>query len=189
VRIAAKNFGVLVLLAIGILASGCKTAPPLTQADAQAMIQAKLDQSAPQPFTIVLNDAAMQQGISDKYWQGVKKYPNGYWGDFKLTDVGKKQVKLSDGSDVIKWRPDGSDDLNYTYNLSTIALNHPKARSLGEVQDAGSTKVAGFYEDVVLTGIPDALATIAHRPGNERSRRRQATFALDGGTWKLQSIE
>ncbi|MGP8251065.1 MAG: hypothetical protein ACLQHF_03460 [Terracidiphilus sp.] len=186
---AAKILGILAILTAGAFISGCKSAPPLTQADAQAMIQAKYDQTPPQPFTIVLNDLGMRQGISDKYWEGVKKYPNGYWGDFKLTDLGKNQVKLSDGSDVIKWRPDGPNDLRYAYSMSTVALNHLKARSLGEVQDVGPTKVVSYYEDVILAGVPDALLTIAHNPGNELSTHRQATFVLDNGAWKLQSIE
>jgi hypothetical protein len=189
VRIAVNIAGILVILATGAFVSGCKSAPPLTQADAQAMIQAKYDQMPPQPFTIVLNDSAMQQGVADKYWQLVKKYPNGYWGDFKLTDLGKKQVKLSDGSDLIQWRPDGPNDLRYAYSLTTIALNHLKARDLGDIQDVGATKVVGYYEDVVLNGIPDALSTIAHNPGNELSSHRQATFVLNNGAWKLQSVE
>ena len=186
---AAKIIGILAVLTTGALLSGCKSAPPLTQADAQAMIQAKYDQMPPQPFTIVLNDPGMQQGVSDKYWVGVKKYPNGYWGDFKLTDLGKKQVKLSDGSDVIQWRPDGPNDLRYAYSMSTVAMDHLKARDLGDIQDVGSTKVVPYYEDVVLNGIPDALSTIVHQPGNELSTHRQATFVLDNGAWKLQSIE
>jgi hypothetical protein len=189
VRNAAKVFGILAILTTATLIGGCKTAPPLTQADAQAMIQAKYDQMPPQPFTIVLNDLGMQQGLTDKYWAGVKKYPNGYWGDFKLTDVGKKQVKLSDGSDVIKWRPDGPNDLRYAYNISTVALNRLKARNLGDIQDVGPTKVVSYYEDVVLTGVPDALSNIAHNPGNELSTHRQATFVLDNGAWKLQSTD
>lgn len=186
---AAKILGILAILTTGTFVGGCKSAPPLTQTDAQAMIQAKYDQTPPQPFTIALNDPGMQQGVSDKFWQGVKKYPNGYWGDFKLTDLGKKQVKLSDGSDVIKWRPDGPNDLRYAYNMSTVALTHLKARGLGEIQDVGPTKVVGYYEDVVLAGVSDSLATIAHNPGNELSTHRQATFVLENGAWKLQSIE
>jgi len=188
VKNAAKIVGILTILTTGAFISGCKSTPPLTQADAQAMIQAKYDQTPPQSFTIVLNDLGMRQGITDKYWEGVKKYANGYWGDFKLTDVGKKQVKLSDGSDVIKWRPDGPNDLRYAYNISTVALNHLKARGVGDVQDVGPTKVVAFYEDVVLAGVPDALSTLAHNPGNQLSTRRQATFTLDSGAWKLQSI-
>ncbi len=98
-------------------------------------------------------------------------------------------MKLSDGGDVIKWRPDGPNDLRYAYSMSTVALNHLKARSLGEVQDVGPTKVVSYYEDVILAGVPDALLTIAHNPGNELSTHRQATFVLDNGAWKLQSIE
>lgn len=186
---AAKIAAILAILATGVFIGGCKTAPQLSQADAQAMIQAKYDQAPPQPLTIVLTDTGMQQGVSDKYWQGVKKYPNGYWGDFKLTDSGKKQVKLSDGSDLIKWRPDGPSDLRYSYSLSTVALNHLKARNVGDIQDVGPTKVAAYYEDVVLSGVPDQLATIAHNPGNTLTSRRQATFALENGAWKLQTIE
>jgi hypothetical protein len=189
VKNAAKIVGILAILATGAFVSGCKTTPPLSQADAQAMIQAKYDQMPPQPFTIVLNDLGMRQGISDKYWEGVKKYPNGYWGDFKLTDLGKKQVKLLDGSDVIKWRPDGPNDLRYAYSISTVALNHLKARSFGELQDVGPSKVMSYYEDVVLAGVPDALSTIAHNPGNHLSAHRQATFVLDNNAWKLQSVE
>jgi len=188
VRNAAKTFGILAVLTAGAFAGGCKQAPPLTQADAQAMIQAKYDQAPPQPFTIVLTDSGMQQGVSDKFWTGVKKYPNGYWGDFKLTDSGKKQVKLTDGSDLIKWRPDGPDDLKYSYGMSTVALNHLRARGLGNIEDVGPTKVVQYYEDVVLN-VSDSLSTIVHNPGNQLSAHRQATFALDNGVWKLQSIE
>lgn len=189
VRNTASVIGMLVILTTGAFVGGCKSTPPLTQADAQAMIQAKYDQAPPQPFTIVLSDLGMRQGISDKYWEGVKKFPNGYWGDFKLTDAGKKQVKLADGSDVIKWRPDGPNDLNYSYSLTTVALNRLKARGLGDIQDVGPTKVAPYYEDVVLSGVPDALSKMAHNPGNQLSTRRQATFVLDNGAWKLQSTE
>jgi len=188
VRNAAKIFGILAVFATIAFISGCKQAPPLAQAEAQAMIQAKYDQTPPQPFTIVLTDSGMQQGVSDKFWTGVKKYPNGYWGDFKLTDLGKKQVKLLDGGDVIKWRPERPDDLRYSYGMSTVALNHLKARGLGEVQDVGATKVVQYYEDVVLN-VSDSLSTIVHNPGNQLSTHRQATFVLDNGAWKLQSIE
>ncbi len=67
---AAKILGILAILTAGAFISGCKSAPPLTQADAQAMIQAKYDQTPPQPFTIVLNDLGMRQGISDKFQPG-----------------------------------------------------------------------------------------------------------------------
>ena len=41
-------------------------------------------------------------------------YPNKYWADFKLTDAGKKAVKLPNGGDTIEWRPSGLDDKNYS---------------------------------------------------------------------------
>jgi hypothetical protein len=188
VKLAAKMSGIVAIAMMTTLVSGCKTAPQLTQAGALSMIQAKYDQAPPEPFNIVLNDSGMQQGVSDKLWAGIKKYPNGYWGDFKLTGEGKKEVKLADGKDVIQWRPDGPDDLRYSYSLATVALNRLKARVLGEVQDVGPTKVISFYEDVALNVSP-SLSTIVHNPGNSLSTRRQATFVLDNGAWKLQSIE
>lgn len=186
---AAKLLGILAIVTAGAFVGGCKTAPPLAQADAQAMIQAKYDQTPPQPFTIVLNDLGMREGITAKYWQGLKKYPNGYWGDFKLTDEGKKLVKLTGGTDVLNWRPDGPNDLKYTATITTVAPSHLKARSLDEIQDVGATKVVSFYEDVVLPEEPAPLVDIIHNPGNELSAHRQATFVLDNGAWKLQSIE
>ncbi len=83
----------------------------------------------------------------------------------------------------------GRTTLDYAYSMSTVALNHLKARGLGDVQDVGPSKVASYYEDVVLTGVPDALSNIAHNPGNVLSTRRQATFVLENGAWKLQSTE
>jgi hypothetical protein len=138
-RNTAKILGILAIFTSVAFVGGCKSAPPLSQTDALALIQAKYDQSPPQPLTIVLTDQGMQQGVSDKFWQGVKRYPNGYWGDFKLTDLGKKQVKLSDGGDVIQWRPDGPSDLRYAYSMSTVTSNHLKARGLSDIQDVGAT--------------------------------------------------
>ena len=51
----------------------------------------------------------------------------------------------------------------------------------------GGTKGAAFTEAVNLDGVPDGLQGIAHNPGNKLSTKRQATFVLDGGAWKLQS--
>jgi hypothetical protein len=189
VKNAAKMLGVLAVFTAGAFVGGCKSAPPLTQADAQALVQAKYDQTPPQPFTIVMTDLGMREGVTAKYWAGVKKYPNGYWGDFKLTDEGKKLVKLPGGGDVIQWRPDGPNDLKYSYSLTTVALNHLKVRDMNEIQDVGSTKVAAYYEDIVLASFPGPLDKIAHNPGNELSTHRQATFVLENGAWTLQSVE
>jgi hypothetical protein len=37
--------------------------------------------------------------------------------------------------------------------------------------------------------VPDPLQNIAHNPGNTLSSKRQADFSLEGGAWKLHSIE
>lgn len=183
------TWGALALLSGGLLAVGCKSAPPLTQADAISMIQAKYDQSQPVNTDIVVNDLGMRQGITAKYWVGIKKYPNGYWADFKLTPDGQKLVKLPGGGDTIQWRPNRPDDPRYTITMTTVAANRLKARNVQDIQNIASTKVATFIEDVNLSGLPAPLQNIAHNPGNQLSTSRQATFALDNGAWKLQSIE
>ncbi len=181
--------GALALLGVGLLAAGCKSAPPLAQADALSMIQAKYDQSPPVNTDIVVSDLGMRQGVTAKYWEGIKKYPNGYWADFKLTPDGKKVVKLSNGGDTIQWRPDGPNDPHYSITVTTVAANHLKARDIHNIEDVGNTKTAEYTEDVDLSGLPDALQSIAQDPGNQLSTMRSATFALDGGAWKLQSIQ
>ena len=64
-----KAFGVLALIGAGLLATGlmftgCKTAPSLTAADAQALIQAKYDQTAAVGANIAVNDLGMRQGAT-----------------------------------------------------------------------------------------------------------------------------
>jgi hypothetical protein len=182
-------YGALALLGAGLIAAGCKSAPPLEQADAMKMIQAKYDQSPPVNTDIVVNDLGMREGITAKYWTGLKKYPNGYWADFKLTPDGQKLVKLSGGGDTIQWRPEGPNDPNYAVTMTTVAANKLKARSPQDVEDVGDSKTIGFTEDVDLSALPDPLQGIAHNPGNRLSNTRHATFALDGGAWKLQSVQ
>jgi hypothetical protein len=178
----------------GLFLAGCKSAPELTQTQALALIQAKYDQDAPVGVNILVNDPGMMQGISSKLWQRTRTYPNKYWADFTLTADGKKAVKLPTGKDVIEWRPGGLDDKNYAYMVTTLAANHLKAHDIGELQDemvpgADTAKGASFTEGVNLTGVPDVLQEIAHNPGNRLSTKRQADFTLEGGTWKLHSIQ
>ncbi len=180
--------GALAILSAGLVVAGCKPAPELTQAEATSMIQANYAQSAPANISIVVNDLGMREGITAKYWEGVKKYPNGYWADFKLTPDGKKLVKLADGSDVIQWRPDGPNDPHYAITLTTIAASHSKAVNIGDVENNGNGKTIAFSEDVNLDALPDALQGIAHNPGNTLSTRRDANFVLANGAWKLDSI-
>jgi len=174
---------------MGILLAGCKSAPELSQAQALTLIQASYDQAAPVNTDIVVNDLGMREGISAKYWEGVKKYPNGYWADFKLTDAGKKLLKLPGGGDTIQWRPEGPNDPKYAVAMTTVAANHLKARNIEDIQDNGTVKTVAFIADVNLSGLPAPLQGLAHNPGNTLAIRRHADFILDNGVWKLQSIQ
>jgi hypothetical protein len=189
-----KVLGAVVGLGFGLIVAGCKSAPELTQSQALALIQAKYDQTPPVGVNILVDDLGMRQGISGKLWERTKIFPNKYWADFKLTPDGQKAVKLPNGGDVIEWRPAGLDDKNYTYVVTTVAANHLKAHDIGELQDemvpgAETAKSAKYTEGVNLAGVPDALQTIAHNPGNKLSAKRQADFTLENGAWKLHSIE
>lgn len=177
------------ILGIGLLASGCKQPPELTQASATSMIEANYAQAAPAPVLIMVNDLAMQEGVTAKYWQGARKYPNGYWGDFKLTDEGKKLVKLASGGDTIAWRPDSPDDPHYAVTLTTVAANRLKAESIGSVEDSENGKAVSFNEAEDLSGLPGDLQKIAHNASNTLTTRRRANFVLKNGAWALDSVQ
>jgi len=184
----------VVLLGTGMVVAGCKSAPELTPTQALALVQSKYDQSPGTGVDILVDDTGMRQGIAAKLWERTTIYPNKYWADFKLTDAGKKAVKLSGGGDMIQWRPAGLDDKNYAYRMTTIAENHLKARDMGDLQDemvpgADTAKSGKFTESVNLIGVPDTLQDIAHHPGNRLSAKRQADFTYEGGAWKLHSIQ
>jgi hypothetical protein len=182
-----KVFGAAALMGVGLLLSGCK--PDLTQANALAMIQAKYDQMPPAPINITVDKQGMGQGISAKFWTLTKIYPNKYYADYTLTADGKKAIKLSAGGDTIQWRPESAEDTKFTVVLTTTVANHLKAKEIKEITDeVGGTKGAIFTEAVVLDGVPDGLQSIAHNPGNKLSTKKQASFVVDGGAWKLQSI-
>jgi len=176
-------------LVLGLGVSGCKSAPELTAAQAQALIQAKYDQTPPVGANITVDDLGMRMGVTAKYWDRSKAYPNKFWADFTLTPDGKKALKLADGSDTIKWRPESADDKTFSVIVVTTAANHLKARDVKDpVDEVGGTKSVVFTEAVSLDGVPSALQDIAHNPGNKLSGKKTATFALDGGAWKLQGI-
>lgn len=184
-----KVFATAAVLTIGLLVNGCKTAPDLTAANAQTLIQAKYDQDPAVGAAINVNDLGMQQGHTAKYWDRTKVYPNKYWADFTLTADGKKALKAPGGGDVIQWRPDSADDKNFSVVVTSVAANHLKAHGVQDPQDeVGGTKSAVFTEAVSLDGVPPVLQDIAHNPGNKLSTKRTATFTLDGGAWKLSSI-
>jgi hypothetical protein len=189
----AVKFNVLIALAflgVGVLLSSCKSAPQLTQDKAMAMIQAKYDAMPAAGINIILNNDGMVQGATAKYWTRTKVYPNRYWADFTLTPDGKKVLKLSDGGDVIRWRPASPTDSKFTVVAITVAANHLKVLNIRDIQDAlGGGKTVTYTEGVDMTGVPDALQAIAHNPGNQLSNVGQADFVLENGAWKLQSIE
>jgi hypothetical protein len=178
----------LVVLGMGLLA-GCKSAPVLTPDQAKTMIQAKYDADPGAPFDITVDDRGMQQGVSAKYWVGLKRYPNGYWGDFKLTDDGKKVIKLPNGGDTIQWRPDSPNDPKFVIVVVPLVNSRFKARSIGDVQTIGDTRTVAFMEDVDLSGLPASLQAIAQNPGNKLTTQRLATFVLNNGAWTLKSID
>lgn len=189
-----KNWVAVVLLGVGVTLAGCKAAPELTATEAQQLIQAKYDQTAPVGATIVLDDLGMRQGATAKLWDRTKVYPNKFWADFKLTDAGKKAVKLANGGDVIEWRPSSLEDSTYSITVTTVAMNRLKARDVRNIQDGmsdgnGASKTATFSEAVDLTGVPDALQQIAHNPGNQLSVDRRADFSLQDGKWVLHDLQ
>ena len=192
-KIAAKlnvlGTAAILGLGAGLLFTGCKSAPELSAANAQALIQANYDQSPAVGAAITVNDLGMQQGHTAKYWDRTKVYPNKYWADFTLTADGKKAIKLPSGGDVIEWRPSSADDKSYSVVVTAVATNHLKAHDVKDPQDeAGGTKTCVFNEAVSLTGVPGPLQDIAHNPGNRLATRRTATFTLDGNAWKLSSV-
>ena len=189
IRVNLQVSGALVLLVAGLWMGGCKSAPELTQAQAQAMIQAKYDQTPPAGFDITLENQGMAQGVLAKYWVETKRYPNGYWADFTLTPDGKKVVKLLNGGDVIEWRPDSPTDPHFAVVVETLAPTHLKATNLGDVQTVGDTRVVQYTEAVDLSSLPQPLQGVAQTPGNTLTTSRQATFVLTNGAWTLQSIE
>lgn len=180
--------GALVLLIAGLWVTGCKSAPELTQAQAQALIQAKYDATPATPFNISVDDQGMQMGVHDNYWLGIKRYPNGYWADFKLTPDGKKVIKLPNGGDTIQWRPSGPNDPRYSIQVVPLVSSGMKARSLGDIQSLGDSKTVRFIEDVDLSALPDPLQKLAHQAVNKLSSTRQATFTVDNGAWAVKSI-
>ena len=141
-------------LGAGLALAGCKSVPPLAKDQALALIQAKYDATRAAPFTIAVDDMGMQEGVTAGYWVGTRRYPNGYWGDFKLTPAGK-------GADTGRWwrsHPVAAgwpQDDHYVFTINTVVSNRMKATDIRDIQDqAGGSKMADYTEDVVLTGIP-----------------------------------
>ena len=195
-----KNAGMMLVLGLvgvlstGLLLSGCKQAPELTKANALALIQAKYDQMPAAGVAIAVDEKGLKQGVSAKYWDRSKVFVNRFWGDFPLTPEGKKVLKLADGGDTIKWRPENAGDKNYSVVVTSVAANHLKVQDLQDVQDevlpgVDTAKGVDFIEAQNLDGLPSALQGIATNPINKLTTKRHADFALDNGVWKLHSTE
>ena len=190
-----KSLGAVVVLGAGMLAlGGCKSAPPLSQDQAQSMIQAKYDKAAPVPASILVSKVGMGQGIAAGLWKLSRVYPNRYWADYTLTDEGKKSLKLQSGGDVIKWRPESANDKTYSVIVMPMVANHYKVREVGTpekevIPGASDALSVSYVESVDLTGVPQALQDIAHNPGNQLSDKKQADFVLENGAWTLHSTE
>ena len=189
-----KALSAMLLLGAGFLLAGCKSAPPLTKAEAQTLIQAKYDQAPPSHPTIVVNDLGMRQGAAAGYWKRTLIFPNRYWANFELTHEGQKLVTLQGGGKEIKWRPMNPTDSHFTVTLTTTAANRLKVLSISNIAPetlAGASKAMGvdYVEGVSFKGLPAPLVQIGQNPGNQLSTQRHADFALVNGAWKLQSIE
>jgi hypothetical protein len=188
-----KALGASALLVAGMVLTGCKSAPELTETQAVSLIQAKYNQTPPAAITLVVDDLGMRQGATGKLWDRTKVYPNKFWADFKLTDEGKKAVKLANGGDVVEWRPASAQDTNYSITMSIVPTSHLQAHNLQNLQDemidgVAIAKGAEYSEVVDLTGLPDAIQQIGSNSANRLSARRHADFALENGTWTLHAI-
>jgi hypothetical protein len=191
----ALKTGLMGVLAmgVGLAVIGCKSAPPLTQADAQKMIQAYYDQQAPAPVHIYVDYTGLKQGTDAKYWKVVKVFPaNKYWGDLDLTDEGKKVLKLEDGSNTIQWRPD--DQNKGHFYINTVQTTHPRIIEVGDPQDdiipgVDTAKSAQFTVSTNLEGLPDTVKQMAHNVGNILTDRHTAEFALVNGAWTVHDIQ
>jgi hypothetical protein len=185
----AGFLGAVVLMCAGLLVAGCKSAPELSASQAQALIQAHYDALPAVGTDIVVDDQGMRLGVTNKYWEGIKKYQNSYWVDLKLTDAGKKVLSLQKGGNLIEWHPENATDPHYFIVVTTVAANHLKAHDVQDPQtDVGGTKSVVFTEAQSLDGVPAPLQQIAKFLGNKLTTKRTATFIVDGAGWKLQSI-
>ncbi|MFZ0393597.1 MAG: hypothetical protein WCF17_09905 [Terracidiphilus sp.] len=183
--------GALAAMGLGLLATGCKSSPPLSKDTAAAVIQAYYNHQPPAGITITIDDTGLRQGITAGYWKLTKVYPNNRWADYTLTPDGKKVLKLSAGGDVIQWRPEQGSP--FSVLIVTTAANPLKAMEVQDPQDetlpgVKMAKNVSFTEAVDFTGVPQPLEDIAHNPGNQLSTHRQADLSYDGMNWTVHGI-
>jgi hypothetical protein len=186
-----QAMGALLLMGAGLWVAGCNSAPNLSSADAQKLVQAYYDQQPATTFIVNVNETGLKQGFDAKYWKLTKVYPNKKWADYELTDEGKKVLTLNGGGTVIQWRPD--EDGKGHFYVTTVQANHPIIKDVEEPQDdvvvgVDKAKTARFTEDENFAGVPQALQDIAHNPGNTLATKRHADFAYEGGAWKVHGV-
>lgn len=180
------------IVSAGLVVTACKSTPPLSQADAQKMIQAYYDQQPPEPIHIYVDYTGLKQGVDAKYWKVVKTFPgNKFWGDLDLTDDGKKTYTLQDGSTTIHWRPDEQNKGHFF--LATVQATHPKISEVTDPQDdvvpgVDTAKSCKFTQIDNLDGLPKTVNQMAHNVGNTLTQRHTAEFALENGAWKVHDI-
>jgi hypothetical protein len=185
-------WGAVLIMGAGLAAIGCKSTPPLSQADAQKLIEANYAQQPPEPVHIYVDYNGLKQGVDAKYWTVVKAFPaNKNWGDLDLTDEGKKAIKLDDGTTTIHWRPDEQNKGHFY--VTTVKATHPKISEVSEPQDdvvpgADAAKSCKFTATSNLEGMPDPVNRMAHATGNILTKRHTAEFTLDNGNWKVHGI-
>jgi hypothetical protein len=191
------RFSRLLLVAVAVVSlsfvTGCK--PDLTNDQALSLIQTHYDQTAAIPLIIHIDHTSLQSGVLAKYWSLSKVSPeNKLWGDFTLTDAGKKLFKLPNGKDVIEWREDTSG--KYQYDVITTTALKLKARDVKEIRDEvvpgvkGPGKVVVFKEAFDITVLPDALQSlILGNTNNKLAREKQADLTLENGAWAFHAIE
>jgi len=185
-------WGAVLIMGAGLAVTGCKSAPALSQADAQKLIQDYNDQQPPISTHIYVDYNGLKQGVDAKYWKVVKAFPaNKNWGDLDLTDEGKKVFKLEDGTTTIHWRPDEQNKGHFY--VDTVVGSHPKISEVSEPQDdvvpgVDTAKSCKFTATANLDAQPDKVKQMAHLQGNILTGRHTAEFALDNGAWKIHAI-
>ena len=184
--------GAVLTMVTGLAVTGCKSAPELTQADAQKLIQAYNDQQPPIAVHIYVDYTGLKQGVDAKLWKVTHSYAaNKNWGDLDLTDTGKKEFKLEDGTTTIHWRPD--DQNKGHFYVDTVDTMHPKISEVSDPVDdvvpgVETAKSCKFTATANLDAMPDTVKQMAHNTGNILTGRHTAEFALENGAWKVHDI-
>jgi hypothetical protein len=171
--------------------TGCNSTPELTRTSAQSVIQSHYGSQPPSGVTIVVDKVGLQKGLTAGYWKLTKVYPNQRWADYTLTAEGKKVLKLSNGGDVIQWRPEQDGESHFL--IVTTAANTMRAKVASDPQDeilpdVKSAKSVAYTESVNMDGVPQPLQDMAHSPGNRLSSKKQADLAYENGAWKVHGI-